>query len=436
MSGPTFIPIVPGGISQTIADGLYIRLDGTSVTTASIPFAQGIFIPDSKFASFGNTSGSPDLNIYSDGTNTFITSYNQAALTIQSASGSSGDTDGQWLNLMGGIQSGDGNSRGVRTGNTVDASVSLAGNTTIPNKADFGVGGAFKASGALNEFVGWVGFDSRVYLVSNTLAGSPAAGLLEFNSDDLYFTITTGAARKNFVFADAALTSGRIPFETTNGRLTDSSAFLFSTSTGLTLTDLNIVLSTSTGTQLGTGSTQKLGFWGATPTTRPAAATDILTALSNIGLRGVGATAALATSGAVALSGTFGSSGVSSFTLTTDSTSNSTGGVKLSGGLGVAKSIYAGGDIACDVAGKGFKVKEGSNAKMGTGTLSGGTATISTTAVTASSRIFVTDTGTSLTNVGALQVPTSGITAGTSFIVNSTNILDSSTFIWIIFEPS
>jgi hypothetical protein len=32
----------------------------------------------------------------------------------------------------------------------------------------------------------------------------------------------------------------------------------------------NIVLGTSTGTQIGTSSSQKLGFWGATPIARPA----------------------------------------------------------------------------------------------------------------------------------------------------------------------
>ena len=48
------------------------------------------------------------------------------------------------------------------------------------------------------------------------------AGAIEFTTDDLFFTITTGAARKAFVLDDGArLTSGKIPIATTNGRLID-----------------------------------------------------------------------------------------------------------------------------------------------------------------------------------------------------------------------
>ena len=78
-----------------------------------------------------------------------------------------------------------------------------------------------------------------------------------------------------------------------------------------------------------------------------------------------------------------------------------------------------------------ISVTTGSNKSAGTGTLSGGTATISTTAVTASSLIFLTDTGGGVfANIGSLTVGT--ITAGTSFVVTSTNVLDSSTFNWLI----
>ena len=56
--------------------------------------------------------------------------------------------------------------------------------------------------------------------VSNT---SAEAGAVEFTTDDLFFVITTGTARKRILFADpvGGLTSGRIPVATTNGRLTD-----------------------------------------------------------------------------------------------------------------------------------------------------------------------------------------------------------------------
>jgi len=63
---------------------------------------------------------------------------------------------------------------------------------------------------------------------SGTLLGTAEAGAVEFTTDDLFFTISTGAARKGFVLNDGTnLTSGRIPFGTTNGRLTDDASITF-----------------------------------------------------------------------------------------------------------------------------------------------------------------------------------------------------------------
>jgi hypothetical protein len=87
-------------------------------------------------------------------------------------------------------------------------------------------------------------------------------------------------------------------------------------------------------------------------------------------------------------------------------------------------------DIA--TAGKGLRVKEGTNAKMGTVVLSAGSAVVSTTAVTASSRIYLTsqaDGGTP----GFLRVSTR--TAGTSFTITSSSGTDTSTVAWFIVEP-
>lgn len=66
----------------------------------------------------------------------------------------------------------------------------------------------------------------------------------------------------------------------------------------------------------------------------------------------------------------------------------------------------------------------------GTGALSSGAATVANTAVTASSVIFLTDTTNSITNLGALSVATQ--TAGTGFTVKSSNVLDTSTFNYMI----
>lgn len=95
--------------------------------------------------------------------------------------------------------------------------------------------------------------------------------------------------------------------------------------------------------------------------------------------------------------------------------------------------IQSNGHIATITAGQGFKVKEGSNAKMGTATLVAGAVTVSNTSVTANSRIFLTsnvDGGTP----GFLRV--SARTASTSFTITSSSGTDTSTVAWLIVEPA
>lgn len=91
------------------------------------------------------------------------------------------------------------------------------------------------------------------------------------------------------------------------------------------------------------------------------------------------------------------------------------------------------GNFLIQQAGKGFRVKEGSNAKQGTATLVSGAVTVSNTSVTANSRIFLTsqaDGGTP----GWLRV--SARSAGTSFTITSSSGSDTSTVAYQIFEPA
>ncbi len=82
---------------------------------------------------------------------------------------------------------------------------------------------------------------------SGTSLTTATAGAVEFTTDDLYFTITTGAARKGFILNDGTnLTAGRVPFATTNGRLTDDADITFSGDT-LTLNKLVLTSLTSMG---------------------------------------------------------------------------------------------------------------------------------------------------------------------------------------------
>ncbi len=67
-------------------------------------------------------------------------------------------------------------------------------------------------------------------------------------------------------------------------------AYPITTSGALTLTgtvnitDVNVVLGTTTGTKFGTATTQKLSFYNSTPIVQPAATVDVRTALGNLGL--------------------------------------------------------------------------------------------------------------------------------------------------------
>jgi hypothetical protein len=63
---------------------------------------------------------------------------------------------------------------------------------------------------------------------SGALLTAPVIGVEEFLTDKRYTTITTGTARVEYTLNNIALTSGRVPFATTNGRLTDSANLAWS----------------------------------------------------------------------------------------------------------------------------------------------------------------------------------------------------------------
>jgi hypothetical protein len=89
--------------------------------------------------------------------------------------------------------------------------------------------------------------------------------------------------------------------------------------------------------------------------------------------------------------------------------------------------------IVIATAGTGITIKTGTNACMGTGTLSSGAVTVNTSCAKTGSVIFLTDTSAGIVNLGSLT--NSAIVNGVSFDVKSTNVADTSTFNWIIFQP-
>lgn len=111
------------------------------------------------------------------------------------------------------------------------------------------------------------------------------------------------------------------------------------------------------------------------------------------------------------------------------------GVLQISGTGYVTSNLRVGGNLDIETVGKGLKIKEGSNATMGTATLVAGTVTVNTTSVTASSRIFLT-----IQSLGTVAVPqaigVTSVTASTSFTITSADITDTSVIAWHIIEPS
>ena len=95
------------------------------------------------------------------------------------------------------------------------------------------------------------------------------------------------------------------------------------------------------------------------------------------------------------------------------------------------------GNVIIDTAGKGFKIKEGSNARMGIVTLSSGAATVNNATVTANTRIFLSVNGvTAFANLGILYEDSASRVPGTSFTIKSTNGADTASIAWVLIEPA
>ncbi len=89
---------------------------------------------------------------------------------------------------------------------------------------------------------------------------------------------------------------------TTSGAINFTGGLTVATS-GLTVTDVNMVLSATTGTKFGTATTQKLAFYNSAPIAQSVATTDLGTVLSDLGLRASGTAYPITTSGNVTLTG-------------------------------------------------------------------------------------------------------------------------------------
>lgn len=96
-----------------------------------------------------------------------------------------------------------------------------------------------------------------------------------------------------------------------------------------------------------------------------------------------------------------------------------------------ATDITATGDLLAITAGKGLRLKSGSNQRAGNATLVDGTVTVNNTTVTANTLVHLTRK-TSGGTIGTAITYT--VSAGNSFTITSDNVLDTSTFTYLLTE--
>lgn len=361
------LPVANGGANGST----YITTNGSSTTTASIPFALGwssagdlsidkatptftwkfsgitsatISSSISNFSITGasDTSNINGVNVALTGGNAFAGNEGNGGFTR--LKGGTGDISGDILGLS-----------GFTTTGTSVSSFSLANNiggliTSGNGVDDFAVGGNFYAA-ASATFANGIGLNGKLAIVGYMALGSGDTAQtlgLDRNSASaggVSFTVQSGWAKSgstnlnggDLILAPGKATgtgTGSVQIQAVGGAgsgNTDSSPTTVATwgKTSTTFADpYDIVLGTTTGTKIGTSSTQKLGFFGVTPVVQQANSVSLETVLSNMGLRVSGSAAPITV-------GTFSS------TSTTDSTTTATGGGKFSGGVGIAKNLTA-----------------------------------------------------------------------------------------------
>jgi hypothetical protein len=114
---------------------------------------------------------------------------------------------------------------------------------------------------------------------------------------------TTGTTQTYVLPGVGTTLVGTAGAQTISGNKTFSGTTTIGTTTVTDAT--NITFGTTTGTQIGTSTTQKIGFFGTTPAAQQVATNDLGTVLANFGLRASGQTYILSTSGTATFSGAF-----------------------------------------------------------------------------------------------------------------------------------
>ena len=166
---------------------------------------------------------------------------------------------------------------------------------------------AYVEGNSLNSMGEGVIFHSRGVNMPGTMTGSPytlyakAHSIAsDVNNYHLFLEALSGTAGKNFEIWMAEASGIYFRQATEYIRSNNAGIIAFAAATKLKIeTDMefddakNIIINTTTGTKIGTGTTQKLGFWNATPIVQPSnivsltdnsggSANDIIAAITEV----------------------------------------------------------------------------------------------------------------------------------------------------------
>lgn len=198
----------------------------TAFTQGSVVYAGAAGVYSQDNANFFWDATNHYLGIGTTGPITFLdvhgTNYSRLALTNSSALPNTRN----WILTTEEIVDGDFD---IRQSNAKAGDPASAGTSRLYIRNDGNIGfGTTNPTASLHLRAGTATASTApLKFTSGTSLTAPEAGTLEFTTDDLYATITTGAARKGIVLNNGSnLTSGVIPVATTNGRLKDSTAAL------------------------------------------------------------------------------------------------------------------------------------------------------------------------------------------------------------------
>jgi hypothetical protein len=117
-----------------------------------------------------------------------------------------------------------------------------------------------------------------------TPANGEAIGVLAFSANNHSNSARIVTRRDGGTWTSGTSEPTRLEFSVTaDGAASPTEALRISSNRAITVSDGgNVALGTTTGTKIGTATTQKLGFYNATPVVQPAAVADATTAVDVI----------------------------------------------------------------------------------------------------------------------------------------------------------